>query len=67
VKRNDIKQKILNWAKLHPDEPDSAFILESYAGFLQRKKEETKRWWLIVKLELEGAITLRQLVFLLVL
>jgi len=40
-------QKILNWAKLHPDDPDSAFILESYAGFLQKKKEESKRWYLI--------------------
>ena len=31
----------------HPDEPESAFILESYAGFLQKRKEESKRWWLI--------------------
>ena len=30
-----------------PDDPDSAFILESYAGFLQKKKEESKRWYLI--------------------
>jgi len=44
---NRFTRKILNYAKLHPDEPESAFILESYAGFLQKRKEESKRWYMI--------------------
>jgi len=33
---NRFTRKILNYAKLHPDEPESAFILESYADFYKK-------------------------------
>jgi hypothetical protein len=40
-------REIYNYARLHPDDPSSAFILESYRDALQRKKDESKRWRLI--------------------
>jgi len=42
-------REIYNYAKLHPDDPSSAFILENYRDILQRqrKKDESERWRLV--------------------
>ena len=42
-----MNRKILNYAKLHPDDPDSEFIIENYMETLRKRKEESKRWYMI--------------------
>jgi hypothetical protein len=39
-------REIYNYAKLHPDDPSSAFILEN-CRILQKKKDESKKWRLV--------------------
>jgi len=41
-----LNRKILNYAKLHPDDPDSEFIIENYMEALRKRKEESKRWYM---------------------
>ena len=44
---NSFEKKVLQYAKLHPDDTLSKYFLESYAASEQIRKEEAKRWKLI--------------------
>jgi len=39
-------QKILDWARQNPGNPDSEFIIENYMEALRKRKEESKRWYM---------------------
>jgi hypothetical protein len=43
----EFTKSLLNYAKLHPDDPTSVYILENYKESIEAKRKESRKWRLI--------------------
>jgi hypothetical protein len=41
---NSFEKKVMQWTKIHPDDPLSQYFLESYKESEKVRKEESKKW-----------------------
>jgi hypothetical protein len=41
---NSFEKKVIQWTKIHPDDPLSQYFIESYIASERMRKEQARKW-----------------------